>query len=139
MAHKYPPLRRTYDASEPSIDAETMEFRHDRHQQTNVDNVNRAIEPDPHLVDLTIEDLLCRRDRLPESVRISNVPCAESLNPSGRELDMDTWESRRKRGKKDRNLYRGIFYEPPYSIWQAAVVLIVIEICTLLYVWILGE
>ena len=139
MAYKLPPLRRASDAPEPYIDAETMELRHDRHQQTNVDNVNKAIEPDPHLADLTIEDLLCRRDQVPESVRISNVPGAESLNPSGRELDMDKWESRRKRGEEDRNLYRGIFYEPPYSIWQAVVVLIVMEICTLWYVWILGK
>ena len=52
---------------------------------------------------------------------------------------MNNWDSRRKRAGEDRELYQGIFYEPPYSIWQAAVVLIVIEICTLLYVWILGE
>ena len=52
---------------------------------------------------------------------------------------MDKRESPRKRAEPERRLYRGIFYEPPYSIWQAAVVLIVIEICTLLYVWILGE
>jgi len=30
-------------------------------------------------------------------------------------------------------------YEAPYSIWQAVVVVIVMEICTLLYLWVLGE
>jgi hypothetical protein len=52
---------------------------------------------------------------------------------------MDQWEFRTKRGQADRGLYRGILYEPPYSIWQAVVVLIVMEICTLLYLWIQGN
>jgi hypothetical protein len=74
-----------------------------------------------------------------EAGHISNVPDAESFDPSGRELDMDQWEFRTKRGQADRGLYRGILYEPPYSIWQAVVVLIVMEICTLLYLWIQGN
>jgi hypothetical protein len=61
------------------------------------------------------------------------------LNPSGQELDMDNWEFRRKRAEEDRELYRGSFYEPPYSIWQAAVGFIVIAIGRLLYWWIWGE
>ena len=52
---------------------------------------------------------------------------------------MATWESRRKRAKEDRELYRGIFYEPPYSIWHAAVGLIVLAMGRLLYRWIWGE
>jgi hypothetical protein len=52
---------------------------------------------------------------------------------------MDNWESRRKRAEKDRELYRGIFYEPPYSIWQAAVGFIVIAIGRLLYRWLWGD
>ena len=76
---------------------------------------------------------------MPEAGRISNVPGAEGLSPSERGLDMDQRESRRKRGEEDRNLYRGIFYEPPYSIWPAVVVLSVMEICTLLSLWILGK
>jgi hypothetical protein len=68
---------------------------------------------------------------------ISNVPDAESFDPSGWELDMDQWDT--KRGHADRGLYRGILYEPPYSIWQAVVVLIVVEICTLLCLWIQGK
>ena len=52
---------------------------------------------------------------------------------------MDNWDSRRKRAEEDRELYQGIFYEPPYSIWQAAVSFIVIAIGELLYLWLWGE
>jgi Fe-Mn family superoxide dismutase len=69
MAYKLPPLRFAYDALEPYIDAETMELHHDRHHQTYVDNLNKAIEPYPHLADLTLEDLLSRLDQVPEPAR----------------------------------------------------------------------
>jgi superoxide dismutase, Fe-Mn family len=62
-------LRFAYDALEPYIDAETMELHHDKHHQTYVDNLNKAIEPYPHLADLTIEDLLRRLDQVPEPIR----------------------------------------------------------------------
>jgi Fe-Mn family superoxide dismutase len=69
MAYRVPPLRFAYDALEPYIDAETMELHHDKHHQTYVDNLNKAIEPYPHLADLTIEDLLRRLDQVPEVIR----------------------------------------------------------------------
>jgi superoxide dismutase, Fe-Mn family len=69
MAYKVAPLRFAYDAFEPHIDAETMELHHDRHHQTCVDNVNKAIEPYPDLAGLTIEDLLSRLDQVPEAIR----------------------------------------------------------------------
>jgi Fe-Mn family superoxide dismutase len=71
MAYKVPPLRFAYDALEPYIDAETMELHHDKHHQAYVDNLNKAIEPYPHLADLTIEDLLCRLDQVPEPIRLA--------------------------------------------------------------------
>jgi superoxide dismutase, Fe-Mn family len=71
MAYKVPPLRFAYDALEPYIDAETMELHHDKHHQAYVDNVNKALEPYPHLADLTIEDLLCRLDQVPEPIRLA--------------------------------------------------------------------
>ncbi len=49
---------------------------------------------------------------------------------------MDNWESRGKRAEEE---YRGIFWEPPYSIWQAAVSLVVLAIGRLLYRWIWGD
>jgi superoxide dismutase, Fe-Mn family len=69
MAYKVPPLRFAYDALEPYIDAETMELHHDKHHQTYVDNLNKAIEPYPQLADLAIENLLRRLDQLPEAIR----------------------------------------------------------------------
>jgi Fe-Mn family superoxide dismutase len=69
MAYKVPPLRFAYDALEPHIDAETMQLHHDKHHQTYVDNLNKAIEPYPHLADLTLEDLLSRLDQVPEPAR----------------------------------------------------------------------
>lgn len=71
MAYKVPPLRFAYDALDPYIDAETMELHHDRHHQTYVENLNKAIEPSPHLADLTIEDLLRRLDQVPEPIRMA--------------------------------------------------------------------
>ena len=69
MAHKLPPLRFAYDALEPYIDAETMELHHDKHHQTYVDNLNKAIEPYRQLADLAAEDLLRRLDQVPEEIR----------------------------------------------------------------------
>ena len=69
MAYKLPPLRFGYDALEPYLDAETMELHHDKHHQAYVDNLNKALAPYPHLADLTIEDLLCRLDEVPETIR----------------------------------------------------------------------
>ncbi|MDP9144516.1 MAG: hypothetical protein M3N43_07445, partial [Actinomycetota bacterium] len=66
-------------------------------------------------------------------------PWCREPQSSGKEPDMDNWESRRKRPEEDRELYREIFYELPYSIRQAAVGLIVIAIGRLLYQWLRGE
>jgi hypothetical protein len=52
---------------------------------------------------------------------------------------MDKWESRRKRPEEDRELYRDIFYELPYSIRQATVGLIVIAFGRVLYLWLWGK
>ncbi len=47
---------------------------------------------------------------------------------------MDKWEPPGKRAlEDDLDLYQEIFYEPPYSIWQAAVGLIVLAIGRPLY------
>jgi hypothetical protein len=48
---------------------------------------------------------------------------------------MDKWELNRKRSEGDGELYRGILYELPYSIRQAAVGLFVIALGRLLYLW----
>jgi Fe-Mn family superoxide dismutase len=69
MAYRLPPLRFAYDALEPYIDAETMELHHDKHHHAYVENLNKTLEPYPHLADLTIEDLLRRLDQVPEAIR----------------------------------------------------------------------
>jgi hypothetical protein len=52
---------------------------------------------------------------------------------------MDKWAPRREHPEEDWELYRDIFYEPPYSIWQATVGFIVIAIGGLLYLWLWGD
>ena len=48
-------------------------------------------------------------------------------------------EPARSRSEQDREPHPDIFFEPPYSIRQAASGLLVIGICRLLYLWIWGE
>ena len=69
MAHKLPPLRFSYDALEPYIDAETMELHHDKHHGAYVDALNTTLAPYPDLAELTVEDLLRHLDRVPETIR----------------------------------------------------------------------
>ena len=43
MPYELPPLPYAYDALEPHIDEQTMRLHHDKHHQTYVDNLNKAI------------------------------------------------------------------------------------------------
>jgi len=43
-AYELPPLGYAYDALEPSIDKETMTIHHDKHHNTYVVNINKALE-----------------------------------------------------------------------------------------------
>lgn len=60
-----PPLPYAYDGLEPYIDTKTMELHHDRHLQTYVDNLNKALADCKRLQPLTLEQLICIADRLP--------------------------------------------------------------------------
>jgi len=53
-AYELPPLSYAYDALEPAIDKETMMFHHDKHHNTYVTNINKALEgkTQPPLVEL---------------------------------------------------------------------------------------
>ncbi len=64
-----PKLPYAYDALEPYIDAQTMQIHHDKHHKAYVDNLNKAIGPDPVLSKLSVEELLQKLDTLPASVR----------------------------------------------------------------------
>jgi len=53
-AYELPPLGYAYDALEPAIDKETMTIHHDKHHNTYVVNINKALESNeqPSLVEL---------------------------------------------------------------------------------------
>jgi len=69
MAHKLPALPFSYDALEPYIDAATMELHHDKHHAAYVDNLNKVLEPYPHLAERPLEDVLSHLDHVPETIR----------------------------------------------------------------------
>ncbi len=59
------PLPYAFDAMEPFIDAKTMELHHNRHLQTYVDNLNKALENYPELQKLPLEALVTPPRTLP--------------------------------------------------------------------------
>lgn len=58
MAFSVAPLPYDYAALEPTIDAATMKLHHDKHHQTYVDNLNKAIEGDSSLQGKSLEELV---------------------------------------------------------------------------------
>jgi superoxide dismutase, Fe-Mn family len=64
-----PDLPYAYDALGKYISKNIMELHHDKHHQTYVNNLNKAIESAPELQGKTIEELLGNLDNAPESVR----------------------------------------------------------------------
>jgi Fe-Mn family superoxide dismutase len=73
LAKHYPftlePLPYDYDALVPYIDARTLHFHHDKHLQTYVDNLNKALENYPEYHDCSLEDLLLQNEELPDEIR----------------------------------------------------------------------
>lgn len=59
------PLPYGYDSLEPFIDEKTMMLHHDRHLQTYIDNLNKALENQPALQAMSLEMLIKNTDRLP--------------------------------------------------------------------------
>ena len=64
-----PPLPYAYDALEPYIDTLTMHLHHDRHLQTYVDNLNKALADYPVFHSWSLEQLLTNADRLPAAIQ----------------------------------------------------------------------
>lgn len=64
-----PPLPYAYNALEPFIDEKTMHLHHDRHLQTYVDNLNKALQNEPTLQTLPLEQLICNVYGLPSEVQ----------------------------------------------------------------------
>jgi len=69
MSHTLPNLPYSFDALEPYIDAKTMEIHHDKHHGAYVTNLNKALESQPDLQRLTVEELLAQINKVPESIR----------------------------------------------------------------------
>ncbi len=73
MNEHYPfqlkPLPYSYEALEPYIDAQTVMIHHDRHLQTYVNNLNKALESYPEYHAMTLHDLIVRNKELPESIQ----------------------------------------------------------------------
>lgn len=66
-----PPLPYAFDALEPHIDARTMEIHHDKHHQTYVTNLNKALAGHAELQAKGVEELLRGLATLPEAVRVA--------------------------------------------------------------------
>jgi Fe-Mn family superoxide dismutase len=64
-----PPLPYAYNALEPHIDAETMQFHHDKHHAAYVKNLNAAVNLHPELKSRSAEDLLRQINSIPADVR----------------------------------------------------------------------
>jgi superoxide dismutase, Fe-Mn family len=67
--HQLPPLPYPYEALEPHISKETMEFHHDKHHATYVTNLNNALKDQPDLQGKSIEELISKLDAVPEAIR----------------------------------------------------------------------
>lgn len=65
-----PTLPYAYDALEPFIDTKTMHLHHDRHLQTYVDNLNKALKDYPAFHNWSLEQLLTNIDSLPVAIQI---------------------------------------------------------------------
>ena len=69
MAFTLPPLPYAYDALEPAIDKETMTFHHDKHHQTYVDILNKAVDADADLQGKSLEEIFTSISTAPKAVR----------------------------------------------------------------------
>src|SRR6478672_4590852 len=68
-AHEVPALPYAYNALEPHIDEQTMHLHHDKHHAAYVTNLNAALESQPQLASLSVEDLMRRITEVPENIR----------------------------------------------------------------------
>lgn len=63
------PLPYEYDALVPVLDQETLQFHHDKHYKTYVDNLNAALSDYPELQKMSLPDLLRQIDKLPAAIQ----------------------------------------------------------------------
>ncbi|HXJ71204.1 MAG TPA: superoxide dismutase, partial [Candidatus Dormibacteraeota bacterium] len=62
---KLPALPYAFDALEPHLDAKTMEIHHDRHHQTYVTNLNKALAGQGALAEKSIEEIVRHLEDIP--------------------------------------------------------------------------
>jgi Fe-Mn family superoxide dismutase len=87
MPFDLPPLPYDYDALEPHISRQTIEFHHDKHHQAYVDKANAALEG-TGLADAPLDEILRSFDSLPEDKR-----AAARNNVGGHANHTFYWES----------------------------------------------
>ncbi len=63
------PLPYAYDSLEPFIDEKTVTIHHDKHQQTYVDNLNKALSKHPELFNMSLDDILKNVELIPEDIK----------------------------------------------------------------------
>ena len=68
MAFTLPPLPYAHNGLEPVIDANTMSFHYDKHHQTYVDNLNKAVEA-AGVAGQSYEELFAKMSTLPVAIR----------------------------------------------------------------------
>ncbi len=71
MVYELPPLKYSYDALEPLLDARTLEIHHGKHHAAYVKNLNAALESYPEQLANPIEALLSDLDAVPDAVRLA--------------------------------------------------------------------
>ncbi len=67
--HTLPALPFDYKALEPYMDEQTLHIHHDKHHQTYVDNLNKALDPHPDLFKFGVAELLKDLNKVPEDIR----------------------------------------------------------------------
>lgn len=67
--HTLPPLPYDYTALEPHFDEQTMRLHHTKHHQTYIDKLNAALEKQPALAALPVEELLRKFAEVPEEIK----------------------------------------------------------------------
>ena len=63
------PLPYAYDALEPFINKETVEFHHDKHQQTYVNNLNLQLEKYPEYHEWTLKEIVTNIETINPDIR----------------------------------------------------------------------
>lgn len=69
MPFELPPLRYSYDALEPVIDAQTVEIHYSKHHATYLKNLNAAIEKFPQFFEKSLPEILSDISKVPEEIR----------------------------------------------------------------------